>query len=159
MPQAPGRVLGIDPGTRRIGFALSDDLGWMAQPLEVWTRRTPAEDIEHVAALVRQHEVVRVVVGVAYRLDGSTGPSAEKALAFIAALRDALPGVPIDPHDEALTTWEAETHLKARGLGPGARRGMIDAHAAAVILQEALDTARPAVRPPVDELDGDPPEA
>lgn len=141
-----GRVLGIDPGTKRIGFALSDELALIASPLEVWKRRTPAEDIARVAELVRVHEVVRVVVGVPYRLDGSKGPAAEKALAFLEAVRAGVPGVEIAERDEALTTWEAEERLKERGLGPLERRGMVDAYAAAVILQEDLDARAPARR-------------
>ena len=138
-----GRELGIDPGTKRIGFALSDELGLLASPLEVWKRRSLPEDIAHIAGLVREHEVKRVVVGVPYRLDGSTGAQAEKSLAFIALLRAAITDVPIVERDEALTTWEAERRLEERGMGPRERRGMIDAYAAAVILQEALDEDTP----------------
>jgi putative Holliday junction resolvase len=138
-----GRVLGIDPGTKRIGFALSDELHVTASPLEVWPRKKSlAEDLAHVEQLVRAHDVERVVVGVPYRLDGSKGPAADKALAFIEALRGALPEVQVDERDEALTTWEADERLKERGLNPEERRKIVDAHAAAVILQEALDAKR-----------------
>jgi putative pre-16S rRNA nuclease len=138
---APGRILGIDPGTKRIGFAISDDLQVTARPLEVWTRRQSADDdLGHIVELVKAHEVVRVVVGVPYRLDGSKGPAAEKALAFIDALRARLPaGVSVEGRDEALTTYEAEERLKERGLYPRERRELVDAFAALVILQEALD--------------------
>lgn len=138
----PGRTLGIDPGTKRIGFALSDELGFLASPLEVWTRRGLAADLAHIVELVRTHDVKRIVVGVAYRLDGSAGKAAESAKAFLEAVAAALPGCPVEERDEALTTWEAEEGLKARGLGPLERRGLIDAYAAAVILQEALDARR-----------------
>jgi putative Holliday junction resolvase len=136
-----GRVLGIDPGTKRIGFAISDELQLFARPLEVWTRKKRIEeDTAHVLALVQEHEVVRVVVGVPYRLDGTKGQAAEKALLFIDALTAVLPEtVAIEARDEALTTWEAESRLKARGLLPKERRELVDAFAAAVILQEALD--------------------
>lgn len=144
----PGRMLGVDPGTKRIGLALSDELGMLASPHEVWLKKTLAEDVAHVAQVVREHGVVRVVVGVPYRLDGSKGPAAEKSLSFIAALRPVIPAeIPVVERDEALTTWEAEAILKDRGLSPQERRGKIDAYAAAVILQEELDALDAARRP------------
>jgi putative holliday junction resolvase len=136
-----GRSLGIDPGTKRIGIAISDELGLLARPLEVWARRKVlAEDVAHVVALIAEHEAVRVVIGVPRRLDGSIGPAAERALIFVAAVRAAAPAsVEVVERDEALTTWEAENALKERGLDWKERRELIDAFAAAVILQEDLD--------------------
>jgi putative Holliday junction resolvase len=135
-----GRILGIDPGTKRIGFALSDDLRWTAQPLEVWKRRSVAEDVAHVIALIEAHEVIGVVVGVPYRLDGGESDSTKRAKALIEALRAKITSVPIVERDEALTTWEAEERMRERGLEP--KRELIDAYAAAVILQEELDAKR-----------------
>ncbi len=134
---AQGRLLGIDPGTKRIGFALSDDMRWTVQPLEVWKRRTIEEDVAHVRGLIEKHEVVGLVIGVPYTLDGNESASTARAKAFIAALKAGIPEVAIRERDEALTTWEAESKLKA--LGIPARRELIDAYAAAVILQEELD--------------------
>ncbi|MCK6552261.1 Holliday junction resolvase RuvX [Myxococcota bacterium] len=151
-----GPMLGVDPGTKRIGFALSDSLGMLAAPLEVWTRKkSPAEDVARVVRHVKEHEVVAVVVGVPYNMDGSKGPSADKALAFIAQLRPAMPaGVPVLERDEALTSWAAEERMKELGLGPEERRGKVDMYAAAVILQEELDARWPKPpRPRVDEDD------
>ena len=132
------RILAVDPGTARIGLALSDDMQWTARPLEVRKVKGLAEDVAFIAAKVAEHEVGELVVGVPYRLDGSVSRSTEKALAFAAALRDAV-SVPVLEHDEALTTWEAEDKLKARGLLPKDRRKLVDAFAAAVLLQEVLD--------------------
>ena len=78
------------------------------------------------------------MVGVPYTLEGGQTRSTQKAKDFAAELRAAL-DVPVTEHDEALTTWEAEEKLKARGLLPKDRRKMIDAFAAAVLLQEVLD--------------------
>lgn len=138
MPE-PGRALGVDFGTRRIGYALSDELGWVAEPLEVWTRKKLEEDLAHLVALVAKHEVRRIVIGMPYRLDGSTGDSAERAQAFVDAVRGALPSLPITTRDEALTSWAAEEKLKERGVKPQDRKKWLDAYAAAVILQEDLD--------------------
>jgi putative Holliday junction resolvase len=130
--------MAVDPGTARIGLALSDDMLWTARPLEVRKVSSLAADLAFIAAKVKAHEVSEVVVGVPYRLDGSESRSTEKAKAFAAALRAAL-DVPVTEHDEALTTWEAEEKLKARGLLPQDRRKLVDAFAAAVLLQEVLD--------------------
>jgi putative Holliday junction resolvase len=134
-----GRLLGIDPGTKRIGFAISDDMRWHARPLEVWKRRSIAEDLEHVRALIEEHEVTGLVVGVPYSLEGRETESTGRAKAFIAELRAAFPQLPLSERDEALTTWEAQERMKEAGIEP--RRELIDAYAAAVILQEELDVS------------------
>jgi putative Holliday junction resolvase len=141
-----GRSLGIDPGTKRIGIAISDELGFLARPLEVWPRKkVVGEDVAHVLALIAEHEIVRVVIGVPHRLDGTRGSAAERALVLVEAIRAALPShVELVERDEALTTWEAESFLKERGYSPKARKTLIDAYAAAVILQEELDAREKA---------------
>lgn len=130
--------MAVDPGTARIGLALSDDMMWTARPLEVRKVSGLEADVAFIAAKVKEHDVAELVVGVPYRLDGSESRSTEKAKAFAAALRAAV-DVPVLEHDEALTTWEAEEKLKARGLLPKDRRKFVDAFAAAVLLQEVLD--------------------
>ncbi|MCA9553737.1 MAG: Holliday junction resolvase RuvX [Myxococcales bacterium] len=132
------RLMAVDPGTARIGLALSDDMMWTARPLEVRKVSGLEADVAFIAAKVKEHDVAELVVGVPYRLDGSESRSTEKAKAFAAALRAAV-DVPVLEHDEALTTWEAEEKLKARGLLPKDRRKFVDAFAAAVLLQEVLD--------------------
>ncbi len=132
-----GRVLGIDPGTKRIGFAISDDMRWNARPLSVWKRRTIEEDVAHVRALIEEHEVIGVVVGVPYSLEGNETESTARARAFLDALRAALPELPIRERDEALTTWAATERMRELGIEP--KRELVDAYAAAVILQEELD--------------------
>jgi putative Holliday junction resolvase len=108
----------------------------------VWTRRGGDKDLAHLVEVCRQHQVQRVVVGVPNRLDGTRGDAAERVLAFVERLRAALPDRPVDTRDEALTTWEAAERLKAQGVSAKKQRAMIDAHAAAVILQEDLDARR-----------------
>lgn len=136
-----GRSLGIDPGTKRIGIAISDELGFLSRPLEVWPRKKiVGEDVAHVLALIAEHEIKRVVIGVPHRLDGTRGSAAERAMVLVDAIRAALPpNVELVERDEALTTWEAESFLKERGYSPKERKTLIDAYAAAVILQEDLD--------------------
>jgi putative Holliday junction resolvase len=131
------RVLGIDLGVRRVGVARSDATGTLASPLVVLDR-TP--DLHRrVADLVRDEEAELVVVGLPRSLDGRDGDAAKKARAEAAALERALP-VPVVLHDERLTTVVAHAGLAGAGRSAKQRRGMVDAAAAAVILQSWLDS-------------------
>ncbi len=135
------RILAVDPGTVRIGLALSDDMLWTARPLEVRKVKGVDLDVAYLVTKAKELDVREVVIGVPYRMDGSESRSTQKAKAFAAVLKVGLEplGIPLTEHDEALTTWQADEKLKAKGLGPQERRKMIDAYAAAVLLQEVLD--------------------
>ena len=135
-----GRTLGLDPGERRIGVALSDELGCLASPLTVLERRSRATDLAAVAELVRTHGVTEVVVGHPKTLRGDVGPQARRAERFAGALGRAV-GVPVRLWDERYSTVEAAERL-ARGKRPRGRRPHPDAAAAAVILQNYLDSRR-----------------
>ena len=80
------RILAIDYGTKRIGIALSDELGWTAQPLETLNRRTLDRDIAHIASLVGTHEVSQVLLGFPLQLDGREGPAIQAMREFQARL-------------------------------------------------------------------------
>jgi len=131
------RILAIDHGSKRIGFALSDELGWTAQPLETFYRRNPDADIRHIQELVREHEVGRVLVGLPLRLDGESGPAAKVVEAFIQLLEPAL-SVPVVTWDERMTTCAAEDLLIAADVGRRKRKGIVDRIAAAILLQSYL---------------------
>lgn len=153
-----GRILAIDFGTKRIGFALSDELGWSAAPLSVWRRSSLEADLAHIEQLVAEHEVRELVVGLPYRMDGSAGTSAARAQAFIDALRLALPEVPLHTLDETLTTFEAEARMQRQGLSPAEAKAQVDAYAAWVILEEFARArghwAESAAPDPAPELAG-----
>lgn len=138
MSPPPGRALGIDYGSKRIGYAVSDEMGWAAQPLEVWTRRGGDADLAHLAELVGAHEIVRIVIGLPLNMDGSFGPAAERASAFVELVRVAVPDVPVTTRDEGLTTFEAKQRMVDRGIKPKDFKRHVDAYAAAVILDEDL---------------------
>lgn len=140
----PGRILAIDPGTKRIGFALSDDLQVTCRPLEVWTRTSMAGDIEKVRQLVARHEVVEILLGMPYRQDGSESSSTVRTRAWGAALAEALPEVPMRERDETLTTFAAEERLEAEGVPRSKWKAKVDAYAAAALLDEELDARRQA---------------
>lgn len=135
-----GRVLGVDVGERRIGLAVSDPSGTTAHPHAVLERTTEERDVEAILAVAREQEVAEVVVGLPLRLNGSRGPAAEAAERFGALLERA--GLTVRFWDERLTTVEAERSLAAGGVRGRARRRVVDKVAAALILQNYLDSRR-----------------
>ncbi len=135
------RVLGLDVGDRRIGVALSDSLGITAQRLTLLERQGAGRDVEAVRALVDQHEVGTIVVGLPLTMQGTEGPQAKKVLAFTQALRGRV-SVPIQMVDERLTTVQGERALLEMDTSRRKRKQMIDQVAAQLILQQFLDQQR-----------------
>jgi len=134
------RALGLDLGTRRIGVAVSDDQGRVATPIEVVDARDRAAARRSIARLVDEWEAGVVVVGLPLSLDGSEGRAAGAARREAAELAKMLP-VPVEVHDERLTTVEADRSLMANEMNAQARRRVVDKVAAAVMLQSWLDRA------------------
>jgi putative Holliday junction resolvase len=132
------RVLGLDVGDRRIGVALSDETGVLASPVATLERVGPRKDLKAIAALVRQHGVGAIVMGLPRHLDGRIGPQAVKVQQFAAALGPVV-RVPIHFQDEGLTTVEAEQILIERDVSRQRRKGLVDQVAAVLILQDYLD--------------------
>ena len=136
------RALGLDLGSKRIGVAVSDPEGRLATPTDVLHRTGDrARDHRAIAALVAEWEAEVVVVGVPYSLDGGTGPAARAMLAESRQLAGVLE-VPVETHDERLTTVSAERRLREAGLDSRAQRKVIDQMAAAILLQAWLDGRR-----------------
>jgi putative Holliday junction resolvase len=135
------RVLGLDLGSKRIGVALSDPSGVIASPLTTIERRGGERDLAAVGALVREHEVSEIVVGLPLHMDGRRGPEAEAAQRFARALATAV-GVPVDTFDERWTTVEADRALRESGRKGAKRRAVIDAVAASILLRTWLDRRR-----------------
>ncbi|MEI6225330.1 MAG: Holliday junction resolvase RuvX [Deltaproteobacteria bacterium] len=132
------RYLGIDLGRARIGLALADDILRSARPLRAVERRDEVSDLGAIGTVAREYEVTRAVVGLPLNMDGTEGPSARLARTFAPRLATAL-GVPVDLFDERLSTFEAEDRLRSRGVSARDMKGLVDAEAAAVILQGWLD--------------------
>lgn len=133
----PGRVLGLDLGDARIGVAISDAERRLAVPLGTVRTGAPA-DLRAIAELVREHDVTLVVLGHPLRLTGEAGERAHHAERFAEALSGFLP-VPVELHDERLSTVEAERALRSAGSKARDRRKLVDRSAATVILQSYLD--------------------
>jgi putative holliday junction resolvase len=134
-------VIGLDPGSKRIGVAVSDDGRTVATPIEVLARSGDvARDHRAIAALVEEWEATLVVVGLPLGLKGDVGTAARQVLTEIEALRATLQ-VPVETYDERLTTVTADRSLMEQGLRAEARRRVVDKVAAAVLLQGWLDAA------------------
>ncbi|HEY6468514.1 MAG TPA: Holliday junction resolvase RuvX [Candidatus Dormibacteraeota bacterium] len=137
------RVLGIDVGSVRVGLAVSDETCTLASPLAtvpndprtIWTR---------IAREMEDRQVERVVVGLPRKLDGSEGDAAESARNFVAELQRHV-AAPVEFWDERFTTTIAERSLIESGVRRRRRREVIDAVAAAVLLQSWLDARRLAL--------------
>jgi len=135
----PARYLAIDVGTKRIGIAVSDELGLTAQPvLTLERRRNQREDLRSIARLCRRFGVAGIVVGNPIKLTGEISPQAAKVQAFATELSE-LAGLPIHLWDERLTTHEAHKILYEAGQARHKHRFVVDQVAATVILQEFLE--------------------
>lgn len=135
------RALGIDFGERRIGLAISDPEGIVATPLVTLERRSDRSAIERIAAIVRQEEVGRLVVGEPIGLDGVRGDASARVRRFGQRLAEAT-GLPLVWVDEALTTVAAIERLRAAGVDPRKKPERIDAVAAQILLEEDLESTR-----------------
>lgn len=131
------RILAVDPGDKRIGLALSDATGTIATPLLILAHESREADAARIAALAAEHGVERIVVGQAYGEDGQPNLSGRKAARLAGALR-AASSLPVELWEESDST---QTALAARRAVAGRKAAAepIDAHAAAVILQDYID--------------------
>lgn len=137
------KALGIDPGDARTGVAVSDDLGMLAHPLETLPTAGKPPLEQRIAAIAKRTGATTIVVGVPRNMDGSRGPSAEKSLALIEALRSTAPAVQVLPWDERLTTVAASRALHEAGRNTRRQKAVIDQVAAQLILQGWLDSQAP----------------
>jgi len=133
------RILALDVGDKRIGVAISDPSQIIARSLKVIQRGSRQGDFAAVARLIEEYEVERVVVGHPRSLDGTIGEQAEKVEHYAAGLAEVLT-VPVLLWDERFSTVSAERLMREAGSRGKKRRERVDAVAAAVILQDYLDS-------------------
>lgn len=124
------RVLAIDPGDVRIGLAISDPLGMVARPLLVLQHERRSEDAQRIVELARSHAAGSILVGVPYDQNGEIGPQARKSLRLADEIQ-SITELPVILWDESGST--------ANALALHAGDDLLDAHAAAFILQDYLD--------------------
>jgi putative pre-16S rRNA nuclease len=155
-PGTTGVILAIDYGKKRLGLALSDELGMTSRPYGTWNRVNRRRDLARLRELVRQQGVRRIVVGLPLHLDGTPSDMSEEAKSFAARVEKAL-GLPVEMMDERLSSWEARQTQASANSNERARRGSpgraeprkqtaLDQIAAAIILQDYLDRAQAGSR-------------
>ena len=135
------RILAIDPGSKRVGLALSDPTATIAQALATLPAEPVATLPSRIARVARTNEAARIVVGLPRRLDGSRGPEARAAQVLADAIRKES-GLPVEMVDERLTTVAAERSLIEGGVKREKRRLTVDRVAATLMLQAHLDRRR-----------------
>jgi putative Holliday junction resolvase len=136
------RILGVDYGHKRIGLALSDETGTIAQALNYIDGGAAAKVSLELARLCDERKVAKIVVGVPLRLDGRPSEQTERTLAFIAELRRATT-IPVAHWDERLTSVQAERVLLEGNVRRSDRKQKIDKLAAQIMLQSYLDATNP----------------
>lgn len=138
LAERPGPLMGLDPGSKSIGVAVSDGLRMTATPLETVRRAKFRADAARLRQIAEGRRVVGVVVGLPRNMDGTEGPSAQAARAFARNVAEAL-DLPVVLWDERMTTMAAERMLIDADASRKRRAEVIDRVAASYILQGALD--------------------
>lgn len=135
------KTLGLDVGTKTIGVALSDLMGWTAQGLETVKRNPEEPDVipERLMDIINGNEISKIVVGLPKNMNGSIGPSGEACQDFANRLEEST-GLPVEMWDERLTTVAAERMLISADVSRKKRKKVIDKMAAVMILQGYLDS-------------------
>jgi len=145
-PVRQGVRLAVDVGSVRVGVARSDPGGILASPLTVLP--SGAGDLDELAKLAAREDAIEVIVGLPTSLSGRDGTAASGARSFAADLAGRVAPIPVRLVDERFTTTQAHDALRRAGRDSRARRHVVDAAAAAVLLQSALDAERATGNPP-----------
>ena len=133
------RVLGLDVGSKRIGLAISDLLGITAQGLETLHRQNKRLDFEQLEKVIREYEVIEIVVGYPLRMSGTEGIQAEKMQRFAEELRQRFQ-LPVHLWDERLSSAQANRLLRETEMSIKRRGQVVDQMAAVLILQSWMDS-------------------
>lgn len=134
------KIMGIDYGDSRVGIALSDSMGFMAQGYGTLPNKVYSKLLESVCELIKQNEVKTVVLGLPKNMNGTLGSRAEVTKEFADDLLIMAPGIEIVFQDERLTTVEASTFLNATNTRGKSRKNIIDTVSAEIILQSYIDS-------------------
>jgi len=130
--------MGLDIGSKRIGLALSDELGITAQGLPTLNRTVTENDIQQLLTIANQHKVEKIVVGFPKNMDGSLGKSAQQVLTFIQSIKKVTQ-IPVEVWDERLSTVAVSRTLLEANVSRRRRKEVVDKLAAVYILQGYLD--------------------
>lgn len=141
----PGRILAIDFGARKIGLAVTDELGLTAQGLETYYRGNKKADFDHLRRTIKQYNVTEIVMGLPLRMSGNEGIQAEKVHVFADELRRKFK-LPVELFDERLTSVEANRVLRETEMSIRRRAEVVDQLAAVLILQAFMEYRRATSR-------------
>lgn len=135
------RILGLDVGTKTVGVALSDEMGWTAQGLETISINEDQNNFgfKRIDQIVKQYTVTKIVVGLPKNMNGTVGPRGQACIDFAAKLEQKY-NIPTIMWDERLTTMAAERVLLEADVSRKKRKKVIDKLAASIILQGYLDS-------------------
>ncbi|MBD1382047.1 Holliday junction resolvase RuvX [Metabacillus arenae] len=135
------RILGLDYGSKTLGVALSDEMGWTAQGIETVKIDEEGQNygLERLREIIEQEAVEKIVLGLPKNMNGSIGPRGEASKAFAGLLEDTF-NLPVILWDERLSTMAAEKMLISADVSRKKRKKVIDKMAAVVILQGFLDS-------------------
>lgn len=147
------RILGIDFGTKRVGLAISDETGTIAQSLDHLVGGSDQTVVRELMRIAAERGVSTIVVGMPLRMNGSPSPQTERTLRFITSLQQATT-LPVKRWDERLTTVQAERALLEGNVRRKDRKEKIDKLAAQIMLQSYLD-AEQEIRNPNIEIQGE----
>jgi putative Holliday junction resolvase len=142
---AQPRILALDFGSRRIGLAVTDELGLTAQGLPTLERSNKRDDLNHLRWVIKQYGVGEIVIGLPLRLSGERGIQADKVETFAEELRKKFK-LPVHLCDERLTSVEANQLLRESKTDTRRNPGLVDRMAAVLILQEFLESRRSQAR-------------
>jgi putative Holliday junction resolvase len=138
-PSRTGRVLALDLGKRRIGLAVSDELGITAQGLPTLTRTRIRDDLDALATLISEKNIKLILMGHPLHMTGREGRQAEYTREFAIRLGNRT-GIPVAFWDERLTTVQAHRVLRESGIGIEKRAKAIDRLSATILLESYLDS-------------------
>ncbi|MGA2220207.1 MAG: Holliday junction resolvase RuvX [Verrucomicrobiia bacterium] len=139
------RILGIDFGLKRVGLAISDETGTIAQSLDYLAGGSDHTVVRELLRIAAEHGVSTIVVGVPLRMNGSPSPQTERTLRFITSLQQATT-LPVKCWDERLTSVQAERALLEGNVRRKDRKEKIDKLAAQIMLQSYLDAQEARMR-------------
>ena len=133
------RIIGLDVGSKTIGVAVSDEMGWTAQGVTTIIRKSLDSDLEELRKLIDQYNPLEIAVGLPKNMDGTIGKQAEGVLALVETMKKSL-NIPVITWDERLSTVAANRTLLEADLSRKNRKKVINKMAAVFILQGYLDS-------------------
>lgn len=134
------KLLGLDVGDRRIGIAMSDSLGWTAQPIKTLHRDGIDNDFLEIIGMIKENHIEELVVGLPKNMNGTIGEQGEKVQEFVEKLKSFMTEeIPVHYWDERLSSRSAERVLIEGNVSRKKRKGVIDKMAAVIILQNYMD--------------------